>query len=221
MAWRAKPPAADRWAVFGGLLEVGETMIEYAVLVVGVLVCAYRAMRAKRILASTLYLACVSAMTAIMLYLLGAYQVAVIELSVGAGLVTVLLVYAISVVGDDATDLRTLIPRPLAISVALASALLVGWMAFSLPGQLAATPTPPLVQTLWGQRVLDVWIQMVLIFAGVLGILGLLAEARGPRGHAASQIQQPRTVKIAPPTVCALPGGEPGEARVIRDEVQV
>ena len=32
-----------------------------------------------------------------MLYLLGAYQIAVIELSVGAGLVTVLLVCALSV----------------------------------------------------------------------------------------------------------------------------
>jgi hypothetical protein len=29
---------------------------------------------------------------------------------------------------------------------------------------------------LWQQRVLDVWIQIALIFSGVLGVLGLLSE---------------------------------------------
>jgi hypothetical protein len=33
---------------------------------------------------------------------------------------------------------------------------------------------------LWQQRGLDVLAQIVLIFAGVLGLLGLLAEARAP-----------------------------------------
>jgi len=41
--------------------------------------CAYRAMAEARILSSTIYLAFVSACVAMMLYLLGAYQVAVIE----------------------------------------------------------------------------------------------------------------------------------------------
>ena len=53
--------------------------------------CAYRALISKHLLPSALYLACVSALVSITLYLLGAYEVAVIELSVGAGLVTVLL----------------------------------------------------------------------------------------------------------------------------------
>jgi hypothetical protein len=33
-----------------------------------------------------------------------------------------------------------------------------------------------LVNTLWQNRVLDVWIQIVLIFSGVMGVLGLLSE---------------------------------------------
>ena len=90
---------------------MGEVAI-YSILVIGAVICAFRAMTEARILSSTIYLACVSAAVAMMLYLLGAYQVAVIELSVGAGLVTVLLVYAISVVGDDATDPEPIIPRP-------------------------------------------------------------------------------------------------------------
>ena len=62
---------------------MGDSAI-YAILVVGALICAYRAMTSPRILSSTIYLACVSAAVAMMLYLLGAYQIAVIELSVGA-----------------------------------------------------------------------------------------------------------------------------------------
>ena len=58
-----------------------------------------------------------------LLYLLGAYQVAVIELSVGAGLVTVLLIYAISVVGDDAFDPGPVIPRPVAVGLTLLTVL--------------------------------------------------------------------------------------------------
>jgi hypothetical protein len=44
-------------------------------------------------------------------------------------------------------------------------------------------------EALWGARVLDVWIQIILIFAGVLGVLGLLAEARRPAHHAESLLK--------------------------------
>jgi len=53
------------------------------------------------LIASALWLAGVSALVSIMCYLLGAYAVAVIELSVGAGLVTVLFVFAISIAGEE------------------------------------------------------------------------------------------------------------------------
>jgi uncharacterized MnhB-related membrane protein len=179
----------------------------YLILVVGAVICAYRAMADARILSSTIYLAFVSACVAMMLYLLGAYQVAVIELSVGAGLVTVLLIYAISVVGDEAFDPGPVIPRPVAVGLTLLTAVMLGYMAYSLPTKALTGRFPPLVTALWQQRVLDVWIQMVLIFAGVLGILGLLSEGKlaqmkahghGGNGH--------KTVKISPPTACDLAG---------------
>jgi hypothetical protein len=46
---------------------------------------------------------------------------------------------------------------------------------------------------LWQDRSLDVLVQIVLIFAGVIGILGLLAEARVsvPRRIAEKQSTQP------------------------------
>ena len=144
--------------------------------------CAYRAMLARKLLSSILYLACVSASVSVILYLLGAQQVAVIELSVGAGLVTVLMVYALSVVGDDAADLLSVIPKPLAIILVVSSVVLVGIMVFPLVEPSLSVTSFTLTIVLWQQRVLDVWIQMALIFSGVLGVLGLLSEKTAPSG---------------------------------------
>ncbi len=195
----------------------------YLILVVSAVACAYGAMTSARILTCTIYLACVSAFVAMALYLMGAYQVAVIELSVGAGLVTVLLVYAISVVGDDASDPGPVIPRPVAVGLALLTVVLLGYMAYSMPSKVLAGRVPSLVSALWQQRVLDVWIQMVLIFAGVLGILGLLAEAkRAPAKTREHDGNGHKTVKVRPPTACGFTGPETLRVEELRkDEVHV
>lgn len=152
-----------------------ETMY-YLLLGVGAAFCAYRAMISKHLLPSTLYLACVSALAAVTLYLLGAQEVAVIELSVGAGLVTVLLVYVISVVGEDNLDPSSIIPKPLAFVLVGALAILVSSMAYPLLISKNLNEQMPLSQVLWKERALDVWVQVALIFSGVLGVLGLLSE---------------------------------------------
>ncbi len=194
--------------------------LTFLVLAAGAVICAYFAMTAKRMLSSTLCLAGVSGVAAIILYLLGAYQVAVIELSVGAGLVTVLLVYAISVVGDDARDPGPIIPRPVAVVLTLVAILLLGRMGFSLADKGTASRIPPLMQSLWQQRVLDVWIQMVLIFAGVLGVLGLLSEGRRAKQAADPHtIRAQRTVRVVPPTVCGLSTHPSPSVETIHEEV--
>ncbi len=197
---------------------MGETMIEYLLLTVGITLFAFRAIRTERILFSTFYLACVSAITAILLYHLGAHQVAVIELSVGAGLVTVLLLYAISVVGTDATDVGQAIPWPVAAGVGALTAVLLGWMVVTMPTKPILAMVPPLAGALWSQRVLDVWIQMVLIFAGVLGILGLLAEAHVAK-QAAGARRAERTVQMTPLTACAATGARARTPDATRNEV--
>ncbi|MEI7846662.1 MAG: hydrogenase subunit MbhD domain-containing protein [Chloroflexota bacterium] len=154
----------------------------YGFLGLCVLVCSYRAMVSQRLLSSILYLACVSAAVSVLLYLMGAQQVAVIELSVGAGLVTVLLVYALSVVGEDAADLLSVIPKPLAFILVGLSAGLLLLMIFPLGEPTVEVASFSLTVVLWQQRVLDVWIQIVLIFSGVLGVLGLLSERIVPVG---------------------------------------
>jgi NADH-quinone oxidoreductase subunit J len=150
--------------------------IQYAVFLLGAVFCAYRAIVAKRILSATIYLACISALVSAVIYLLGAAQVAVMELSVGAGLVTVLLVYALSVVGDDALDPASVIPKPLAFLAVGTVVLLLGLMVYPAVQIHVDQGTSTLANVLWQNRVLDVWIQIALIFSGVMGVLGLLSE---------------------------------------------
>ena len=101
------------------------------------------------------------------------------ELSVGAGLVTVMFVFAISVAGRKSIGLTSIVPRPLAW-------VLMG--VFLLPPGVAHPPglvvpalprdALPFLRALWDERSLDTVLQVALIFSGVLGSLGLLADRR-------------------------------------------
>lgn len=145
------------------------------------LICALMAIRASRLLISALWLAGCSALLALSIALLGAPEVGVVELSVGAGLVTVLFVFAISVAGEEAVGLTSVVPRPLAwVLMAVFAVLLV---LLTLPGLMPPATVPdalPFLRALWVERGLDTVLQVVLIFSGVLGSLGLLAERREP-----------------------------------------
>lgn len=158
-------------------------MMLLALLIILAVVCAILAIRAARLMASVLWLAGVSATLSFVFYLMGAPNVAVIELSVGAGLVTVLFVFAINVAGDERMDERPLMPRPLAWTLVIGSMLLLGWAILPLPIPEGSTGEGAFAAMLWEQRGLDLLIQMVLVFAGVLGLLGLLAESRAPLDH--------------------------------------
>jgi len=153
-------------------------------LIILAFIFAVQAIRAKRLLSSALWLAGVSALLSIVFYLYGATQLAVFELSVGAGLVTVLFVFAINISGEEAMQARSIIPIPLALSLVVLSLLLLGGLILlqgAPPVSISPVETEPLLAfSLWQQRALDVLVQIVLIFSGVLGLLGLLAEAKAP-----------------------------------------
>jgi NADH-quinone oxidoreductase subunit J len=152
----------------------------FLALTVAMLLCAFMAFRAKQLIVSALWLAGCSAILSILMYLLGAYVVAVIELSVGAGLVTVLFVFAISIAGDETIEIKSIIPRPIALIIALVSIVLLGFMTISSLATLPATTEPTFSEVLWQQRGLDMLVQSGLLFAAVIGMLGLLAEAKVP-----------------------------------------
>jgi NADH:ubiquinone oxidoreductase subunit 6 (subunit J) len=142
--------------------------------------CAMAAIRASRLLASALWLAGVSAIVALSFALMGAAQVAVIELSVGAGLVTVLFVFSIGIAGDEAIDARSVVPRPIALVLVLAASALATILI--LPGVAERSPTtePAFAEVLWNIRGADVMLQLALIFSGVVGVLSLLTEGEAP-----------------------------------------
>jgi uncharacterized MnhB-related membrane protein len=153
-------------------------------IVAATLVCAWEAVRAPRLLIAALWLAGASAFTALLMYRLGAPEVAVIELSVGAGLVTVLFVFAINIAGEEpGVALRSLVPWPLAALGVLCAAALAATMVLpALRAPAAVTGTEGFPVVLWEQRGLDAVLQVVLITGGVLTVLGLLAARRSHAG---------------------------------------
>jgi uncharacterized MnhB-related membrane protein len=152
----------------------------YVLISVGILACAILAISAKRLLISAIWLAVTSALVALMLFLLGAPQIAVIELSVGAGLVTVLFVFAINISGEEVMGLRSALPLPLVwTSILLAAGLVI----FFIVRSLGFVQFPDVsggfgAGVLWQERYLDFLLQVVLILAGVLGVIGLLTHSK-------------------------------------------
>ncbi len=144
----------------------------------GIVVSAVMAVRATRLLVSALWLIAVSILTAVAFSLYGAVSLAVLELSVGAGLVAVLLLFAISIAGDETDVLPSIVPRWLA-AAGIAILFLLVLAALSLVGdpflpEGLKGDALPLI--LWDQRAADVVLQLALIFTGALTILALLAE---------------------------------------------
>ena len=172
-------------------------MVLIALIVVAAIVSAIMALLSPRLLVSALWLAGTSALVALLLYLMGAPEIAVVELSVGAGLVTILFVFAISVAGDEALDVSTVIPRPLAIALIIVCGLLLAGLTLSRPllavfGAGGASSGAPLADVLWQQRGMDVLVQIVLIFGGVLGVLGLLADEKVASRASMAQPETPK-----------------------------
>lgn len=160
----------------------------YLLIAVVTLACAVQALRTKRLLISALWLAGTSALVALLIYLLGAPEVAVIELSVGAGLVTILFVFAINIAGEENFPTTTRIPRWLSWALIILSVGLLAW--FILPRVLPAIPTslePAFSSTLWNQRGLDMLLQVALIFTGILGVVGLLTNPKIPHAETSGE----------------------------------
>lgn len=160
----------------------------YILIVAAIVVCALQAITANRLLGSAIWLAVTSALVSILLYLLGAQEVAVIELSVGAGLVTVLFVLAINITGDQEISTKALIPGPIAWVIILIPLVVLGFLtmsSFQVP--MLAAQEGSFSAVLWQDRSPDMFLQLALIFTGVLGILGLLSETKSKIQHEESK----------------------------------
>jgi NADH:ubiquinone oxidoreductase subunit 6 (subunit J) len=162
----------------------------YTLPILVALVAAIQAIRARSLIRSALWLAGVSASIAVLFYMLGAHQVAVIELSVGAGLVTVLFVFAIGIAGAEIRPRRPMVPKTLAWVLILVPVLVLTGFVLPFATTVQHSSEPETMSVFWQQRGLDVIVQVVLIFCGVLGLLGVLAEEKAP-------LDQPMVDEIA------------------------
>jgi uncharacterized MnhB-related membrane protein len=154
-------------------------MAVQALVLASMLLCAVQAVRSERLLVSALWLAGCSALLGLAIALLGAPEVGVIELSVGAGLVTVIFVFAISIAGEEPANYRSLVPRSLArVLMGLFLFLLVFLAVPRVVAPILSPQSLSVVRAVWEVRALDTLLQVTLIFCGVLGSLGLLAEPR-------------------------------------------
>jgi NADH:ubiquinone oxidoreductase subunit 6 (subunit J) len=169
----------------------------YLFIVAATALCAFMAIRARHLIMAALWLAGASALVSIALYASGAHLVAVIELSVGAGLVTVLFVFAISIAGDDALQKREFIPNGLAIALAVGYLALMAVMVLPLDTTTAVVEKTPFADVMWHDRVADTLAQLVFIFTGVLCLLGLITDEKVP------EHLQTRTAEIE--EIMALP----------------
>lgn len=155
--------------------------MSYAALTLGAILAAFFAIRAKRLLASAIWLALLSALVSVLFYLLGAPQVAVIELSVGAGLVTVLFVFAMAISGGEDVGTRAPISPVLAVLFGAGMMALLAWMVFPIEEAVVVEEGTTFMEMLWEGRALDVMIQIAIVFSGVVSVLGLLGESVSDR----------------------------------------
>jgi NADH-quinone oxidoreductase subunit J len=132
----------------------------------------------RDLLYSALALALASVLLAVVLFLRGANIAAVFELSVCAGLITVLFVSTVSLTKDS--DQKDESPLPRTFILPMAAILLgVAWFAARfvvarLPAAAAAPVPGSFADAFWGLRATDLAGQIALILVGVFGMLATL-----------------------------------------------
>ena len=133
----------------------------------------------KDLVRAALSLAFMSALLAVLLYRLNSPYAAVFELSVVAGLITVLFVSTIALTREE--EDRESSSWPLYVFVL--GLLLFGLIDLSIMKSLFSIVPPgtgnaakSFGDTLWGFRALDMVGQIAVIFGGVFGVLALLRD---------------------------------------------
>lgn len=135
-------------------------------------------------LKAVISLAAASATLTTIIFLLGAPLAAVFELSVCAGLITVIFVSVISLTKpvsteEDATDAKKRINRYIFLPVILlivALSLIFFKPVFNYIINSSAVSDINVRDAIWNVRRLDIFGQIVIILAGVLGVVILFKE---------------------------------------------
>ena len=145
---------------------------------------AFWAVMASNLLKAAIGLAVTSAILAIIMFRLDAPLAAVFELSVCAGLITVVFISVISLtrppVGTEGGEEKTKILRRFALLplLVLIAAVALGMLNFNpdFSSLLAQSPEGDMRLVLWGQRQLDLFGQVVVLLTGIFGVVVLFKE---------------------------------------------
>jgi NADH-quinone oxidoreductase subunit J len=146
----------------------------------------------RNLLKAAIALALTSAVLTVIMFLLGAWMAAVFELSVCAGLITVVIISAISLTKPLTMDesremqkkrLRRFIYLPFLLIVVF-SALYISWKFgylhftwnFINPYQVSQQPT--IGDAIWKTRQVDIIGQIIVILSGVFGVVVLFKEKK-------------------------------------------
>lgn len=158
-------------------------MIWFTILLVVLVLAALWASMTTALLRATLGLALTSALLSVVLFAMGATLAAVLELSVCAGLISVVLVSVTSLtqprslkeaIADRRARLRRFWPLPLvliAAGVGLSFVQAPVDIVLRLPGGDGDVRT-----VLWSLRQLDLFGQILILLAGVFGVLLLFRK---------------------------------------------
>jgi NADH-quinone oxidoreductase subunit J len=156
--------------------------------------CALWAVMATDILKSALALAMTSVFLAVVIFLLGSPLAAVFELSVCAGLITVVFISAISMIKPEGHDRREdieqhrkrrleryiLLPSLLAVVIIIVLMNRVDLPVFQLAEESGLT----LSEIMWDERRVDLAGQAIMILVGVFGVVVLFKEYIKRKGGA-------------------------------------
>lgn len=142
---------------------------------------------AADLLKSAIGLAVTSVVLAIIMFQLAAPLAAVFELSVCAGLITVVFISVISLTRPG-TGTASVEKRDRLRYIFLPAIIMLAGLAFALikyrpeiNSWLAPTQVEDMRRVLWGQRQLDLFGQVVVLLAGIFGVVVLFKE-RGKNG---------------------------------------
>lgn len=136
----------------------------------------------KDVLLSVLSLATVSALLSILFFQLGCPVAGVFELSVGAGLITVLVVLTISFIQTRKEKRQE--RKILWALIALAASALVFFLFQTTTRLMLPSTIPPagwgeVGEVLWKLRAFDLVPQVLVVLSAVFGILALLRREKG------------------------------------------
>lgn len=157
-----------------------DNLIIWSMLLLSLVICAVSTIMVNNILKAAISLAVCSAILTVIMFLMGATLAAVLELSVCAGLITAVFVSTISMTKPETSEefslkRRTRFKRYIYLPfILVAVAIGVFTLLPNMPLNLSAAASDAAAKALlWDSHQIDIFGQILVVLAGVFGIVVL------------------------------------------------